>query len=80
MGHDAGVAVIPVYDVGPDAAVVMAENAAIYGCARVLIGTSRKGAVYHLIKGHFQRRLEALHARHADLPRAMRLLWGTGRE
>ena len=27
---------------------------------RVLIGTSRQGALYHLIKGHFQRRLEAL--------------------
>jgi hypothetical protein len=49
-----------VYDTGPDAAEVMAENAAIYSVSRVLIGTSRKGAVYHLIKGHFQRRLEAL--------------------
>jgi hypothetical protein len=38
----------------------MAENAAIHGCARILIGTTRKGALYHLIKGHFQRRLEAL--------------------
>jgi hypothetical protein len=30
------------------------------GCQRVLIGTSRQGAIYHLIKGHFQRRLEAV--------------------
>jgi amino acid transporter len=60
LGHDAGVPVIPAYDTGPDAAEVMAENAAVNGVSRVLIGTSRKGAVYHLIKGHFQRRLEAL--------------------
>jgi len=60
MGHDAGVPVIPVYDVGPDAAVLMAEHAAMYGCERVLIGTSRKGALYHLIKGHFQEHLESL--------------------
>jgi amino acid transporter len=60
LGHAAGVPVIPVYDTGADAAVVMAENAAIYGCDRVLIGTSRKSKVFHLIKGHFQRRLESL--------------------
>ena len=66
VGHDNGVPVIPVYDTGPDAAVVIAENAAIHGVSRVLIGTSRKGAVYHLIKGHFQRRLESLLP--ADIP------------
>jgi hypothetical protein len=60
LGYAAGDPVIPVYDTGTDAAALMAENAALYGCHRVLIGTSRKGAVYHLIKGHFQRRLEAL--------------------
>jgi amino acid transporter len=60
LGHAAGVPIIPVYDTGADAAVVMAENAAIYGCDRVLIGSSRKGKVFHLIKGHFQRRLESL--------------------
>jgi amino acid transporter len=60
LGYAAGVPVVPVYDTGTDAAAVMAENAALYGCDRVLIGTSRKGAVYHLIKGHFQRRLETL--------------------
>jgi len=59
-GHEMGVPVIPVYDTGPDAAVLLAENAAIYGCQRVLIGTSRQGAVYHLVKGSFQRRLESL--------------------
>jgi len=60
MGHDMGVYVLPVYDTGPDAAELMAENAAIYGCERVLIGTSRQGALYHLIKGKFQERLESL--------------------
>jgi amino acid transporter len=60
LGHAAGVPVLPVYDTGPDAAVLLAENAAIYGCQKILIGTSRQGTLYHLIKGHFQRRLEAL--------------------
>ncbi|MEO6434606.1 MAG: universal stress protein [Tepidisphaeraceae bacterium] len=59
-GHAASVPVMPVYDSGPDAAVLLAENAATFGCDRVLIGTSRQGALYHLIKGHFQRRLEAI--------------------
>ena len=58
--HQVDVPVIPVYDTGPDAAVLLAENAAQYGCEKVLIGTSRQGALYHLIKGHFQQRLEAL--------------------
>jgi hypothetical protein len=60
MGHAAGVPVIPVYDAGPDAAELMAEHAAVYGCERVLIGTSRKGPLYHLIKGGFQQHLETL--------------------
>ena len=58
--HASGVPIIPIYDVGPDAAVLLAEHAAIFGCDRILIGTTRQGALYHLIKGHFQRRLEAL--------------------
>lgn len=58
--HDQGVPVLPIYDTGPDAAELMAENAAIYGCERVLIGSSRQGILYHLIKGTFQRRLEAI--------------------
>ncbi|HEV7300861.1 MAG TPA: amino acid permease [Tepidisphaeraceae bacterium] len=60
MGHDAGVTVLPVYESGQDAAELIAETAALYGCEEVLIGTSRQGALYHLIKGTFQRRLEAL--------------------
>ncbi len=58
--HEMGVPVLPIYDTGPDAAELMAENAAIYGCDRVLIGSSRQGILYHLIKGHFQRRLESI--------------------
>jgi amino acid transporter len=60
LGHDLGVPVIPVYDTGSDAAVLLAENAATFAAERILIGTSRQGALYHLIKGHFQTRLEAL--------------------
>jgi hypothetical protein len=58
MAHALGVSVIPHYDTGPDAAELMAETAAMMGCERVLIGTSRQGALYHLFKGTFQRRLE----------------------
>jgi hypothetical protein len=58
--HDAGVPIIPVYDSGPDAVELIAETAATYGCEGVLIGTSRRGTLYHMIKGHFQRRLESV--------------------
>jgi amino acid transporter len=60
LAHDMKVPVLPVYDTGEDAVELMAETAAITGCTRILIGTSRQGALYHLIKGHFQQRLEAL--------------------
>jgi amino acid transporter len=60
LGHEYGVPVLPVYDMGHDAAELMAENAAIYGCSRVLIGSSRHGALYHLVKGRFQERLEGI--------------------
>jgi amino acid transporter/nucleotide-binding universal stress UspA family protein len=60
LGHQAGVPIIPVYDQGGDAAEVIAETAATFGVARILIGTSRRGALHHLIKGHFQRRIESL--------------------
>jgi hypothetical protein len=67
MAHTAGVNILPVYDCGPDSAILMAENAAIYGCDRVLIGSSRRGALHKMIKGSFQRKLEAL------LPREIRV-------
>jgi amino acid transporter len=60
LAHAMGVSVIPVYDVGHDAAELLAETAAMLGCERVLIGTSRQGALYHLIKGSFQQRLESI--------------------
>ncbi|HZL33863.1 MAG TPA: APC family permease [Tepidisphaeraceae bacterium] len=60
LAHKMQVPLLPVYDMGSDAAELIAETAAIYGCQRVLIGTSRQGALYRLIKGHFQRRLESL--------------------
>jgi hypothetical protein len=60
LGHQYGVPVIPVYDMGSNAAELMAESAAIFGCSKALIGTSRNGALYHLIKGHFHTRLEHL--------------------
>ena len=60
LGHDLGVPVIPVYDVSTTPAETMAETAAVWNCQRILIGTSRRGALFHLIKGHFQRKLESL--------------------
>ncbi len=60
LAHQMKVPLIPVYDTGQNAAELLAENAAIHACERVLIGTSRQGAIYHLVKGHFQRRMEVL--------------------
>jgi amino acid transporter len=60
LGHKYSVPIIPMYDTGPDPAVLLAEHAAIHGCERVLIGTSRRGMLHHLIRGSFQRKLEAL--------------------
>ena len=60
LGHREGVPIIPVYDTGTDAAEVIAEHAAMNGVQKVIIGTSRRGALHQLIKGSFQRKLEAL--------------------
>jgi amino acid transporter len=54
------VPIIPMYDTGPNSAELIAEHAAMNGVTKVLIGTSRRGALHHLIKGSFQRRLESL--------------------
>jgi len=59
-GHQYRVPIIPSYDTGPDAATLIAENAAMNGAHKVVIGSSRRGAIHHLIKGSFQRRLESL--------------------
>jgi hypothetical protein len=60
IGHEMNVPVLPIYDSGEEPAELMAEAAAVTGCVRVLIGSSRQGALYHLIKGHFQTKLEEL--------------------
>jgi amino acid transporter len=59
-GHRHGVPIIPVYDTGPDAVELIAEHAAVNGVSRVLLGTSRRGAIHKIIKGSFQRKLESL--------------------
>jgi len=60
LGHEMGVPILPIYDSGDDATELLAEAAAVNGCDRILIGSSRKGAIYHFIKGDFQLRLEKL--------------------
>ncbi|HUB25028.1 MAG TPA: amino acid permease [Tepidisphaeraceae bacterium] len=60
IGHELGVPVLPIYDSGPNPAELIAEAAAISGCDRVLIGSSRRSSVYQFIKGSFQQKLEAL--------------------
>ena len=60
LGHTMGVPVLPVYDSGEDAVELMAEAAAMTGSEKILLGTSRRGTVYQLIKGNFQKRLEAM--------------------
>lgn len=60
LGHEYGVPVLPLYDSGSDAVQLLAEAAAMNNCDRVLIGSSRQGPIYHLIKGSFHQRLEAL--------------------
>ena len=59
-GHQLGVPIIPAYDTGNDAPELIAELAAMNGVEKVLIGTSRRGALHFLIKGNFQRNLENL--------------------
>jgi K+-sensing histidine kinase KdpD len=59
-GHQYGVPIIPMYDTGTNSAEMIAELAAINAVQRVLIGSSRRGAIHQLIKGSFQRILEAL--------------------
>ena len=59
-GHRHGVPIIPAYDTGHNAPELIAELAAIHGVGKVLIGSSRRGALHQIIKGSFQRKLEAL--------------------
>jgi amino acid transporter len=59
-GHQFGVPVIPMYDTGTNAPELIAELAAMNGVDRILIGSSRRGTLHHIIKGSFQRRIESL--------------------
>lgn len=59
-GHEQGVPIVPAYDIGQDAATLMAETAALYGADKILIGSSRRGTLHRFVKGTFQTRLEAL--------------------
>jgi amino acid transporter len=59
-GYEYGVPIIPMYDTATDAAESIAEAAAINAVQCVLIGSSRRGSLHQLIKGSFQRKLEAL--------------------
>ncbi|HSU68879.1 MAG TPA: APC family permease [Tepidisphaeraceae bacterium] len=59
-GHELGVPIIPAYDTGNNSPELIAELAAMNGVERVLIGTSRRGALHTLIKGNFQQKLEQL--------------------
>jgi amino acid transporter len=59
-GHRFGVPIIPMYDTGTDAAELIAEHAAMNGVNKVLLGSSRRGAIPKIIKGSFQRKLESL--------------------
>lgn len=67
FGHEYQVPIIPVYDMGPDSAELMAEHAAVAGADEVIIGTSRRGKLHQVIRGSFQRQLESL------LPREIRV-------
>jgi hypothetical protein len=59
-GHRHSVPVIPAYDTGHNAPELIAELAAMHGVRRVLIGSSRRGAIHQMIKGSFQRKMEAV--------------------
>jgi nucleotide-binding universal stress UspA family protein len=59
-GHRHGVPIIPYYDTGPNGPELIAEAAAMNGVHKLIIGSSRRGALHNLIKGSFQRKLESL--------------------
>ena len=46
-GHRANVPIIPMYDTGDNSAELLAEVAALNGCDKVLIGSSRRGAFHN---------------------------------
>ncbi len=60
LGHKMNVPIIPAYDTGSNSTELIAEIAALNAVDRVLIGSSRRGALHQIIKGSFQRKLESL--------------------
>jgi amino acid transporter len=60
LGQRYGVPIIPMYDIGDEATELIAEHAAMNGVQSVFIGSSRRGTLHQIIKGSFQRKLEAL--------------------
>jgi len=60
MASQYGVPVIPHYDSGDSPAELLAEAAALMGAEEILLGSSRRGTLHRLIKGSFQRKLEAM--------------------
>ncbi len=65
-GHKYNVPIIPAYDTGTNPPEMIAELAAINGCQKIIIGTSRRGALHKLVKGSFQAKLE--HLLGSDMP------------
>jgi amino acid transporter len=59
-GHEYEVPIIPMYDTGTNAAEQLVELAAMNAVDRILMGSSRRGTLHHIIKGSFQRRIESL--------------------
>ncbi|HQY87809.1 MAG TPA: APC family permease, partial [Tepidisphaeraceae bacterium] len=54
------VPIIMAYETGQDATTVLAETAVMFGCDRILLGSSRHGPMHRAIKGRFQARLEGV--------------------
>lgn len=60
LGAKMNVPIIPSYDAGSDAVTLLAECAAVNAASKILLGSSRRGAFYKIVKGEFQKKLEAL--------------------
>src|SRR5687768_17742350 len=56
-GHRYNVPVIPMYDVGTNAPELIAEFAALNAVEKVLIGSSRRGVLHHMLKRSEERRV-----------------------
>ena len=54
LGHAAGVPILPLYDAGPDSALLLAELAASHNCGTILIGKTgrRRGSFLKRLRRH----------------------------